>query len=50
MRLNDAADWLDKQGRDSGLAQELARNCEVPDVDLSWVFPIIARALTLQEK
>lgn len=40
-----AASWLVKQGPDSELAQRLASSCDTPDIDLSWVFPIIARSL-----
>jgi len=40
------AQCLSEQGPDGELAAKLANNCETPDVDLSWIFPIIAKAMT----
>lgn len=39
------AGWLEQQDDMSDLAQTLARNCEMPDVDLSWTFKFIADAI-----
>lgn len=44
-QYEEAAKWLEHQDDMSDLAQQLAKQCDEPDVDLSWVFPYIAKAI-----
>lgn len=41
--------YLRSQDEFSPLSGRLAANCEMPDIDLSWVFPFIANAIERKE-